>query len=656
VSRAYDPAAHRAAGGFALVLGLVLAGAAGAAPAADSIRYAVRITTVNLLGLTVSNYGFFGNNFTSRSPSFEFPLGSGLEHMSRGGLWVGATAIGDTGLFTGVSTGIVDNVQGSSAQAETEFTPAGTGIAVSSRILNSRYYSPDAISDEDLVCAYSDQPARPAAGNSFERHTPIKILVEQRVLGFSLPAAEAIQIVRFIIRNQGPPLRGLAVGLYAQLVSGNKNAYPTWPPSGASGPGSWYYQTYVDFDSTRRLFREHFCTAPPVPDMCNFELVPPWVGVKLLRVTPGPVEGRNVGFHWWPFLPGDNSRDEDRERYPLLTAGRVQDTRPCVPGQSCSPIGLVSVGPFPDLAPGDSVIADFAFIGGDDEESFLKNADFAQFAADIDYDLPAPPPSPRLLIEAADKAVDLYWDDSPEDARDPTSPAPDQKDFEGYRVYLGLDRQRPNRVAQFDKVDTTGFNTGLDSVRLATPRVVDGITYRYRYRVGSLKDGFSYYGGVTSFDTGDDRVESLESGLSQNKFQVVPMPRAAERTKVVVFPNPYRVEARWDQGATVRDHYLWFAGLPERAVLSVFTLAGDRVFQTRFDGAAYRGQGTRGLYDPRQDLDTPPPVLPGTSYAWNLITDQGQAIATGLYLFAVEDLDSGQVQRGKFLVVKSDIE
>jgi hypothetical protein len=125
---------------------------------------------------------------------------------------------------------------------------------------------------------------------------------------------------------------------------------------------------------------------------------------------------------------------------------------------------------------------------------------------------------------------------------------------------------------------------------------------------------------------------------------------------VVVYPNPYRVEARWDEGTLVRDHYLWFANLPRRSLLRIFTLAGDQVFETRFDGAAYRGEGARGLYDPRQDLDTPPPNLSGASYAWDLITDQGQAVATGLYLFSVEDLDTGHVSRGKFMVVKSDRE
>ena len=39
-----------------------------------------------------------------------------------------------------------------------------------------------------------------------------------------------------------------------------------------------------------------------------------------------------------------------------------------------------------------------------------------------------------------------------------------------------------------------------------------------------------------------------------------------------------------------------------------------------------------------------------------MITSEGQAAATGLYLFSVEDLDSGKVSRGKFLIVKTDRE
>ena len=43
-------------------------------------------------------------------------------------------------------------------------------------------------------------------------------------------------------------------------------------------------------------------------------------------------------------------------------------------------------------------------------------------------------------------------------------------------------------------------------------------------------------------------------------------------------------------------------------------------------------------------------------FGWDLISRQGQAIATGLYLWAVEDDASGKRTTGKFLMVKSDRE
>ena len=67
-----------------LVAAIVVAPPAVAGPAADSIRYAVATTDVNRVGVAISNYAFFGNNFNSRSPSFEYPLGSGFDHLFQG--------------------------------------------------------------------------------------------------------------------------------------------------------------------------------------------------------------------------------------------------------------------------------------------------------------------------------------------------------------------------------------------------------------------------------------------------------------------------------------------------------------------------------------------------------------------------------------------
>src|SRR5690242_17685235 len=78
-----------------LLAALACAAALPARAPADAPRYQAKITDANRVGLTVTNYGFFGNNFNSRSPSLEYPLGSGFEHLSRAGLWIGALAVTD---------------------------------------------------------------------------------------------------------------------------------------------------------------------------------------------------------------------------------------------------------------------------------------------------------------------------------------------------------------------------------------------------------------------------------------------------------------------------------------------------------------------------------------------------------------------------------
>ncbi len=53
-----------------------------------------KFTNVGNIGLTVSNFGVYGNgllNLTQpgHQPSCEYPIGSGIEHIFQGGLWVG---------------------------------------------------------------------------------------------------------------------------------------------------------------------------------------------------------------------------------------------------------------------------------------------------------------------------------------------------------------------------------------------------------------------------------------------------------------------------------------------------------------------------------------------------------------------------------------
>jgi hypothetical protein len=632
---------------------------------ADSIGFAVRVTDNNLMGITVSNYGFVGNNFVSRSPSMEYPLGTGYEHIVRGGLWVGAHAVDDSGSFTGVVTSAVDGSYGSSAQQATEFTPAGREILIRSSLPNNRTYSLLAVSEQDYICTFSDRPAKRALFNN-EDHRPISILVRQENYAWSFSDYQHFVIFHYVIKNLGAALSDIWVGFYGEFASGPKRSYSTWPPSSSgSSLGSWFSKKLIAYDDSLRLFREHFCQSPPVPGACNFEIVPVWVGLKLLGTAPDTIATKQITLAGWDYEPGNTTRDEDVERYAFMSAGTIRDlsTPDMQPGTG-DPTNLLAVGPFAPfpsfLASGDSIEVDFALIGGGEIADLQEHARFAQRAFDRHYIVPVPPPSPRFKVVTRDRAIDFYWDDSPEQFRDPTSPIP--QDFEGYRLYLGEDRLDLRRIAQFDEStppnDTTGFNTGLAGARLPTPVVIDGLPYHYRYSVPSLRNGFKYFCSVTAYDLGNVEIESLESGINQNKLLAIPGPQPGERSdhKVAVFPNPYRVEARWDQGQLVRDHYLWFTNLPRRCTLKIYTLSGDQVFDLDFDGDTYRGQGTRGIYDPQRELDVPAPTLSGSTFGWNLISREGQAVATGLYMFSVEDKATGDRQVGKFLIVKSDRE
>lgn len=641
------------------------AAAAPAAPeavAASGVPFRVRVMDDNQVHMTITNYGYMGNDFISRSPSLEYPFGTGYEHMVRGGLWVGAHAIDDNGPFIGVTTGALDGSQNTGGAVSTEYRPASE-FEIRSDLPNSRYYSAEAVSELDLVENYDDLALIPRVANNLEDHRPLRVHVNQQNYAWSFSDYQHFIIFHMTIRNEGAPLQNAWLGFYTEFASGPKNAYANWPPtSGGSIYGGWYDKKLLEYDEDLHLMREHYCEGTPIPDGCSFSVVPYWIGVKMLGFKAGPEDTatKKVTFAAWNWSPGDTVRDTDAERYAIMSAGTALP----LPADSLlppngDPVELLTIGPFSQIDPGDSVSFDFAVVGGAEIPDIQRHAEFAQRAFDRDYVVPEPPPSPRFKAVSHSESVDFYWDDSPESVIDPTSPI--GTDFEGYRVYLGEDRHNLSRIAQFDLAtsphDTTGFNTGFGAIRLDPPLVMDGVTYHYRYSIGSLKDGFKYYAAVTAYDLGTTEIESLESGQAQNLSVVVPAPAPGDQVggnKVTVFPNPYRVEARWDQGLTVRDHYLWFANLPERAMIRIYTLAGDLILEQSFDGTTYHGQNARGLYDPaRGDVQ---PVLSGRSYGWNLITDQGQAAATGLYMYSVEDRSTGKTQVGKFLIVKSDRE
>lgn len=382
----------------------------GAGATVDSIRYAIRIADGNLLGVTLTNYGFLGNNFVSRSPSFEYPLGTGYDHLPRGGLWVGAQAIDDQGPFIGVSTGAIDGTAGSSSQAGTEFTPAGLDFLERSSLPNSPFYDPSAISEQDLLCFFSDLPAR---SFSPENHRPLNILVRQETHAWAHSGLEHALFLRFVIQNSGPPLVNAWVGLYTELASGDKDLYSCWPPSAScSSVGSWYRKAWVQYDDSLRLFREHYCFNQPLPSGCVLSRVPVWAGVKLLGVRPDSLGDPNmhVTLAAWNYAPGDPSRDQDVERYAIMSAGTIQDlSGPDFQPSTGDPIELMTVGPFAEVAPGDSITVDFALVGGTEVADIQAHARAAQQVYDAGFDITVPVQASLVSAEAEPGAARVRW-------------------------------------------------------------------------------------------------------------------------------------------------------------------------------------------------------------------------------------------------------
>ncbi len=282
------------------------------------------------------------------------------------------------------------------------------------------------------------------------------------------------------------------------------------------------------------------------------------------------------------------------------------------------------------------------------------------------YLLPAPPKRPKVRVDVQNQSATIYWDKS--SAEESIDPITGQKDFEGYRIYrsnTGADFLSPqdyllnlSLVGEFDRSDDNiGYNTGFSKVQLSAPVTFTGDTVQYWYRFppkdagATLLNGWQYVYGVSSFDQGDsaNNVESLESA----KFlqRVVPgTPSVSDNTtEIGVYPNPYYANAYWD-GGRERLRKIYFYNLPKLCTITVYSLGGDVVAVLDHDAATYKGQGI-DWFTQFGDRSTPA-TFAGGEHAWDLITKFDQAIATGLYLFTVEDKDSGTIKRGKFLIIK----
>ncbi|MGQ9558875.1 MAG: hypothetical protein ACUVWA_00030 [Candidatus Oleimicrobiaceae bacterium] len=636
-----------------------------------------------------------------------------IEHFSYAGLWVGGIGGAQGENKTLVSTAIVDGVftYGESGFEFTTSPDEADSVRVRSTIITSPHFHPAAISHQDFLCDFTDRNTSvPGTQIGIPEHTPLGIDVHLESYAWNYSFADAFVILNYTIKNiSSYRIEKVHVGLWVDASVANMNYTSRYEPGGGF---TWYdnlngfdeeynmaYQYDADGDNgyaesylgiralgasvptatykvnynqwkwataTNVQFPDYFMPRndeeryqkmattppPPVPDQPDSWMI-------LLSMGPlgdlAPGDSLNAVFAvvcgFWG--PGDSDSPERRKNLRLNSDwaqiayngedvdgdGRLDRVDEDVNGN-----GILDLGEDLD---GDGHL--------DIDEDVYHNPQRGIYAHNgrLDrYILPSPPPSPRLLVIPGRGRVELRWDDLPELTEDPITR---EIDFEGYRIY-GSPKTRGSQeelslLAQFDLKNNLGYDTGLDLIRHDT--LIDGRQYRYRFVNEMLHDGWPgrYFYSVTAFDRGNptNNLPSLESSVYENLTHVIPgTPPSADELKVYVYPNPYRGSALWD-GSGERQRLIWFANLPAQAVIRIYTLAGDLVDEIHHDSRHYAGQDVTRLAATAGGKQI---VFPGGLHAWDLITRNDQAIASGLYLYTVEDKQTGQTFVGKFLVIK----
>jgi len=205
-----------------------------------------RVHRVGLLQLCVTNWGIFGSqmrdpyykeskggclmenpNEEVLAPSAEYPAGSGLEYLFQGGFWIGAVV--DSHYYATLGCDGWQWIY----EMYPDKAPEGAIVERSLRP-NASCYSPDAVSEQDIIAVYTDTcpkpPLCPWCPDPWDRrdHFPLNIQITQKSYSWSYEYAEDFVLIDFTIKNIGVKrIRDMYVGLYvdADVMHFEENSY-----------------------------------------------------------------------------------------------------------------------------------------------------------------------------------------------------------------------------------------------------------------------------------------------------------------------------------------------------------------------------------------------------------------------------------------------
>lgn len=161
----------------------------------------------------------------------------------------------------------------------------------------------------------------------------------------------------------------------------------------------------------------------------------------------------------------------------------------------------------------------------------------------------------------------------------------------------------------------------------------DPVTRLFQLVDRDVHDDFPYRYAVSTFDTGflgGDGLGTVYEGVLAETGKIYPAPQVRDTTRVVyTVPNPYKRSAAFQERGEAK---IVFANLPPACTIRIFTVAADHVATIE--------------HGPNQPLSTSP-----TSTSWDLVSEGGEDIVPGIYIFHVESPD-GFRQAGKMIITR----
>ena len=670
----------------------------------ESDVYDEKVTSAGNIAATVSNLGILGNSFSGSFnvegfPSCEYPANSGIEHAFDGGLWIGGLVNGQVA----VSTGAVDDASGyATGKAGFEFT-SKTPLTERSSLFDSPFFDPRAVSHQDFTATFVDTSTSIFTGTSniqiIDHLVPLGLSVEFQSYNWNFAFADFFLIYNFRITNvTSVPVDSVFIGFWMDGVIRNVNITPPGGTAFFNKGGNGFVDSLnmgYEFDATG-----------------DIGFTDSYIATKFLGAEKNGQPSRSpnfkVHFNTWQFRNSADPRYffpvNDLQKYGKLTDGLnhiadwplIQDQINTANNRS----NLVSAGPFVQLNPGETIDVAFAIVCArrvfdglpaaantpEQRANLLQNAGWAQRAyngednnangvldpgEDLNGDgeitrfiLPTPPDRPLFKVIPSDNQIEVYWADNAEMSVDPISK---EMDFEGYRLYktqVGFDVQNTqdiiqalNPIGDWDiPANELSFDQGFEQIRLPDPVTFPGDSnvYQYKYTFTNIANGWQHVVAMTAYDRGDEvnNLPPLESAPLANLRRVFagkPANTNFENGVPFVYPNPYYGRADWEGASNFEeDRKLYFANLPDQCEIRVYTLNGDLVDVIQHD-ETYNGSDTR-WFDTYSDPSKT--VFSGGEHAWDLLSADTQIIARGIYLFVVIDAETGEKQRGKFVIIK----